>query len=210
MKKAFFILLLACHIGVVFSQENKSQFLLPDFQEGTVYYKDGRRFNMPLNYNVAAKKFFFSNKTGEYLKFAEPDMVSLVKIGERTFIHDKKRIQEVLQTTPPILVEYRGVLKNQSTPGSAVGAVKNMSGVMAGGRYHQLDPQKEVATFSRLIKKYQIVYNRKKVTFTNAGSFLKIYPPPLREKLKNYIKENNIDFNSSENVVQLCNYASSL
>ncbi|MDH6533670.1 hypothetical protein M2101_000311 [Parabacteroides sp. PM5-20] len=198
------------------AQSGKGQFLLEEFQDGTVYYRDGRRFVVPLNYNVLLKRFFFLDKgdNNQMKEFAEKELVTFITIGSRRFLYDKKEIKEVLQLDPPVLVEYRGVTKDKGKKAgyggtSSTAAIDNYSGFFADGTYHALEDEAVAIDVSRILKKYMVLSKGKQKFFVNASDFLKIYPQH-KEVLKEYIKANKIQFSVTEDVVNLYNYALSL
>jgi hypothetical protein len=218
MKREVFFLLtyLIISITITHAQENKSEGLLFEkYQEGIIYYKDGRQYTALLNYDVYGRRFLFVDTNDNNIKeFAEPHMVSLVKIGERMFIHDPKNIKEVVQMQPPILVEYRATIKDKGKNAgyggrSSTAAISSYSGIQSEGIYHKFDIEDTYVISTNFKKTYYIEIDKKKKRFSTQKDFLKIYSQQ-KDTLKSYIKDNNIDFNSIEQVIQLCNYANVL
>ena len=193
---------------------DSSQFLLRSFENGYVYYKDGRTFTVPLNYSLLIKKFLFIDQHDDNAikEFSEPEMVATIKIGERTFLPTKDGATEVLQKDPPIFVQYRGSLKWE---GKRVGyggrsetsAVETYSTFQSGSTIHKLETEKLILT--RIDKIFRIERKGKQYRFINEKQFLKACPDQ-KEKLKKYADDNKIDFNDIENVLQIYNYASTL
>jgi len=209
----FFVCLIFCSSSLS-AQEEVGQYLLPEFEKGVVYYKDGRQYNTVLNYNVISQEFLFKDEDQITKAFAEKELVTLVKIGDRTFLHDKNLIQEVLQIEPPILVQYRGIRKDKGKNAgyggtSSTSAIESYSGMYSNGKYHKFEKEGEVVAVSRIVKRYQLRKNGKKKNFSSSGEFVKIYPA-FKDEIKSYIKENKIDFNYPDQVVRVCNYADAL
>lgn len=212
----FFFLICSCAIVTVHAQEGNTAFLFEKYQNGIIYFKDGRQYTALLNYDVYGKRFLFVDESdNDYIKeFAEPHLVSLVKIGDRTFMHDPKDIKEVLQMQPPVLVEYRATLrdrgKNAGYGGrSSTAAISSYSGLRTSdGAYHKFEVESayEIADVK---KTYYIEVSKKKKRFSTEKDFLKIYSTQ-KDTLKDYINQHKIDFNSTEQVVQLCNFATTL
>ena len=104
MSRFIIILLLAIISGSnkLAAQIDSAQFLLRNFENGYVYYKDGRTFNVPLNYSLLIKKFLFQDQhdNNNIKEFSEPEMVATIKIGERIFLPTKDGATEVLQKDP--------------------------------------------------------------------------------------------------------------
>ena len=58
MIKQFVTILIVCFSSIeCFSQNNQSTFLFPEFTEAIVHYKDGRAFQVPINYNLLESNF---------------------------------------------------------------------------------------------------------------------------------------------------------
>lgn len=216
MKRLIIILLLITIAGAnkLTAQIDSVQFLLRNFENGYVYFKDGRVFNVPLNYSLLVKKFLFQDihDNNNLKEFSEPDMVATIKIGDRTFIPTKDGATEVLQTDPPIFVQYRGSLKWE---GKRVGyggrsetsAVDTYSSFQSGSTMHKLETEKLI--LNRIDKIYRIERNGKQYRFINEKQFLKAFKEH-KEELKKYADDNKTDFNEIEDVLEIYNYAMKL
>lgn len=208
--KYILILIISClGLSNAFCQEENKAYLFPDFTEGYVYYKDGRVFSVPLNYDLLKQKFFFIDKDKEKKEFSEPNMITSIKIGERVFMPvPGKEVAEVIQLGPTILVQYIGSKKVKKaltyggrTETASVDSYNNL--IYSTGDY-------ESSTFlGKIHHEFYIEKNKRLKKFSTEKQFLKIFPKQ-KEQLKQYIKENKIDFNSKEDVIKLCNYADSL
>lgn len=218
--KRLIIFLLICigYLTNTHAQEtsiDSTQFLLRNFEDGLVYYKDGRIFNVPLNYSLLIKKFLFIDKSdNNHIKeFSEPEMVATIKIGERIFLPTKDGATEVLQKEPPIFVQYRGSIKWE---GKRVGyggrsetsSVDSYSSFQAAGSgMHKLETEKLILT--HIDKIYRIERKGKQYRFINEKQFLKAFPEH-KEELKKYADDNHIRFENIEDVLKIYNHASIL
>lgn len=196
------------------AQVDSTQFLFQNFENALIYYKDGRLFQVPLNYNLLTGFFLFKDKNdNDQLKsFAEPDMVELIKIGDRVFLPTERGATEIIQVDPPFHVQYKGKIRNEEKMGaygmrSATSAIATYSSIQADGVSHRLQTEKEF--LAGIYKLYRIVVNKKKKSFSSEKQFLKIYSKQ-KDILKQYIDENKIDFDSVGQVLQLYNYAETL
>lgn len=198
----------------IVAQMDSTQFFFDKFEEGLVYFKDGRQFRVPMNYNLVIKKFLFidKNDNNNIKEFLEPEMVVTIKIGDRVFLPTEDGATEVLQTQPPIFVQYKGAVRWEGKQvgyggRSETSAVDSYSSLQSGSTVHKLETEKLMLT--SVSKIFRIERSGKRYRFSNDKQFLKAYPDH-RDALKKYIEENNIDFNSVERVLQLYNYAASL
>lgn len=209
-----FFLICIIHTTGLVAQIDSTQFLLKGFQDGYVFYKDGRQFNVPMNYSLLVKKFLFldQNDNNNIKEFLEPEMVATIKIGDRIFLPTKDGATEVLQTDPPLFVQYKGSMRWEGKQvgyggRSETSAVESYSSFQAGATVHKLETEKLILT--SIFKIFRIERNGKQYRFSSEKQFLKAYPEH-KEILKEYIKEQNLDFNSVNDVLILYNYATSL
>lgn len=218
MKRLIFFLLFT--IGCIYKTGAQSasidstQFLFKNFENGVVYYKDGRQFDVQMNYSLLIKKFLFLDKydNNRIKEFLEPEMVSTIKIGERLFLPSKGGATEVLQMQPPIFVQYKGSIEWEGKQAGYGGrtetsAIDSYSTYQSGGTIHKLETEKLV--LNRINKIYRIERNGKQYRFITEKQFLKAFPEH-KVVLKKYIKENKLNFNAVDDVLQLYNYAVTL
>lgn len=205
------IILFFIYLGLssVSAQDKQSQYLFPEFTDSYIYYKDGRVFQVPANYDLFNNKFVFIDKDNEKKEFSEPDMIVSIKVSSRTFIPTSgNETAEVIQADPQILVQYIGNkrIKKDLTFGgkTETASVDSYSNLI----YGTGDDKKNIV----LVKIEYLFYiekNKRLKRFSTEKQFLKIFPKQ-KEQLKQYIDGYKIDFNSIGGVTQLCNYALSL
>lgn len=199
----------------LFAQREYPHFLFDDFTESTIVYRDGRQFKAKLNFSLLVNRFIFIDETDDnnLKEFGEPDKIAVVKAGERTFLMNRNgTAKEVLQTQPPITVQYKGKVKGEGKNAgyggkSETSAIESRSTLYSGGQLHKLEGEKRIVY--GIDKTYQIEKDKKTRTFISAKQFLKIYPK-IKEQLETYIAENKVDFSSVEQVLALYNYADAL
>lgn len=208
MKHLFIVLVMLLVTSAVWCQEKTGQYLFPEFVSSYIYYKDGRVFQVPTNYDLLKNRFIFIDKDNEKKEFSDPDMIVSIKVGDRTFrqISDED-VAEVIQAEPLILVQYLGDkrIKKDLTFGgkTETASVDSYSNMV----YGTGDDEKN--TVVTKIDHQFYIENKKLKSFSTEKQFLKVFPKH-KEELKKYIDENKVDFNSIDQVVKLCNYAFTL
>lgn len=204
------VLIIIAGSSKLVAQIDSTQFLLRNFENGQVFFKDGRVFDASLNYSLFVKKFLFLDQQDNSIKeFSEPEMVSTIKIGKRVFLPTKNGATEVLQSDPYISVQYRGTLKREGKEigyggRSETSAVDGLATYHSGNTGYKLETEKFI--LSRVDKIFRIENNGKQYRFLNEKQFLKAFSNQ-KEVLMKYIKENEIDFNDIDDVLKLYNYA---
>lgn len=211
--KRILIILIAC-LGICkgFAQVEKNPYLFQDFTDGFVYYKDGRAFQVPINYNLIVGEFIFIDKDKQKKEFSDPDMVISIKVGDRSFLPmPDGGAAEVVQFEPKILVQYKGSTKktkNVTFGGQTeTASVETFSHLLSNANSSALNT--ENILLSSVDNEYYVEKNKRMKRFTTEKQFLKIFSKQ-KEHLKQYIDDNKMNFNSIEQVVKLCNYALSL
>lgn len=173
------VLLLIVESNKLLAQVDSTQFLLRNFENGQVFFKDGRVFDASLNYSLFVKKFLFQDQQDKSIKeFSEPDMVSTIKIGERVFLPTKDGATEILQDNPFISVQYRGTLKREGKEigyggRSETSAVDGLATYHSGNTGYKLETEKFI--LNRIDKIFRIEYNGNNTVFSMKSNFLKLF-----------------------------------
>lgn len=201
------LILLALCFGLLdgWAQEKGSKYLFPEFTDSYVYYKDGRVFQVPTNYDLFGNKFIFIDKDNEQKEFSEPNMILSIKVGTRTFIPTSgNEAAEIIQDNPRLLVQYIGDkrIKKDLTFGgkSETASVDAYSNLI----YGTGDNEKNTVLV-KIDYQFYIEKNKRLKRFSTEKQFLKIFPKQ-KEQIKQYINENKVDFGSIEQVIKLCNF----
>lgn len=190
-------------------QDRHSSYLFPEFTDSYIYYKDGRIFQVPVNYDLFENIFVFIDKDNEKKEFSDPDMIVSIKTGNRTFIPvSSNGMAEVIQNEPLILVQYIGnkrVKKDLTFGGKTeTASVDSYSNLIYGTGN---DDKNSVIV--KIDYQFYIKKNKRLKGFSTKKQFLKIFSQH-KELLKQYIDGNKIDFETIGEVKELCNYALSL
>ncbi len=211
--KIFSTLFLLCiFIGV--TAQTLSSYLFEEFQDGFVQYKDGRRFAVPLNFNLITGKYVFTDNADNLEKeFTEPEMVVNMQIGSRVFLMSEGEATEVIQAEPRFWVLYSGMKKKApdkisyggTSETASVDSYSSLSGkgIISGIR-------ENARMVADVHKEYKIQVGKRNKSFYNKRSFLKAFPKKKRADLETYMDENETNFDSVEQVFELYQYAISL
>lgn len=209
MRYTLTVLILVLGLSVLVAQEKQARYLFPEFTDSYIYYKDGRVFQVPTNYDLFDNKFVFIDKDNEKKEFSEPDKIVSIKVDSRTFIHiSGNEAAEVIQAEPRILVQYIGNkrIKKDLTYGgkTETASVDSYSNLIYGTGENEKN-----TVLVKIDYQFYIEKNKRLKRFSTEKQFLKIFSKH-KEELKKYIDGFKIDFNSIGGVKKLCNYALSL
>ena len=87
MKQYLLLFYLACSVCMLHAQDKESSpYLFNDFQEATVYFKDGSQYHEKMNYNLLVDKFYFIDHIDNKVKvLSNPQDIQIIKFGNRVF-----------------------------------------------------------------------------------------------------------------------------
>lgn len=207
----YILILFFIYLGIlnVSGQDKHSSYLFPEFTDSYIYYKDGRVFQVPANYDLLENKFVFIDKDNEKKEFSEPGMIVSVKADSRIFIFlSGEKVAEVIQSEPRILVQYIGnkrVKKDLTFGGKTeTASVDSYSNLIYGTGNNE-----ENAVLVNIDYQFYIEKDKRLKIFSTEKQFLRIFSK-YKEVLKQYIDGHKIDFETIGDVKELCNYALSL
>lgn len=197
---------------VLFAQDNRhnSPYLFDKFQDCLIVYKDGRQFTAPVNYHLVQKHFVFIDSEQKEKEFSDPELIAVLRIGNRSFMPDGQVAIEVIQVDPKFNVIYTGDTRKAPKKTSYGGttqtaSVDTYSGLAGKGLISGIQDDNRIVT--GINKTFEVKIGKKTRRFYNKKSFLKLFPNSKQEKLDNYIEKNQIDFNSVDQVLKLFNYS---
>ena len=207
MKRFLFILtLLVGYVPALFSQDAASSpFLFEEYQPALIFYKDGRQFQAPVNFNLLAGHFLFIDaKDKEAKQFSNPELIALLRIGERCFLIGNKETIEVIQTEPLFQVRYSGILrqapKKLTYGGTTQTAPVDNYSRMIGNNLNTISNDQIVTGIN---KTYEVKIGKKTKRFFSKNSFLKAVPKLHRPEMEAYLEQHEVDFGNVQQVLEL-------
>lgn len=211
-----YCLLLAFVVSFHFSfAQNRTKaithYIYPEFVEGVVLMKNGRKNEVSINYNAISEEMIFVKGPHKLaIGSTESELIDTVFMEEKKFIRLGGRFVEILHQSNicDLFVEYKCKL---DYPGKDVGyggtsqtaAVDNYSVNYSNGLVYELQLPDNYDT-----KPYLIYYVKKEGVVnevTNLRQFMKHFKDK-QDLFKDYVKNNNVKFENIEQVVGLVNY----
>ncbi|MDD2298725.1 MAG: hypothetical protein PHQ67_11445 [Fermentimonas sp.] len=217
MKTILRILILAflfpVYITAQTGKEN-SKYLFEKFQNSYIFYKDGRVFSVPLNFDLVKGIYvFIDNDNKEENEFSDPDQVLAMHVGERIFLMSRGRATEVIQAEPKFHVLYTA-LKKKAPSKISYGGTSETASVDSytrlGGKGLISGIQSDNRIVADVSKSYEARIGKRDRSFYNQRSFVRLFPKEKRVAIDTYIEEKEVDFNSTEQVLELYQYATEL
>lgn len=216
MKTKIRILILAFLLPVCITaqtREDNSKYLFEEFQDSYIYYNDGRVFSVPLNFDLAKGIYVFIDENKEENEFTDPDQVIAMHVKERIFLMSRGKATEVIQAEPKFHVFY-SALKKQAPSDISYGGTSETASVDSykrlGGKGLISGIQSDNRIVADVSKSYEARIGKRDRSFYNQRSFVRSFPKEKRAAIDTYIEEKEVDFNSTEQVLELYQYATEL
>lgn len=216
MKTKIRILILAFLLPVCITAQtgkDNSKYLFEEFQDSYIYYKDGRVFSVPLNFDLAKGIYVFIDENKEENEFTDPDQVIAMHVKERIFLMSRGKATEVIQAEPKFHVFY-SALKKQAPSDISYGGTSETASVDSykrlGGKGLISGIQSDNRIVADVSKSYEARIGKRDRSFYNQRSFVRSFPKEKRAAIDTYIEEKEVDFNSTEQVLELYQYATEL
>lgn len=200
------------------------QNLFPDFVEAQLYYSD-RKMNILLNYNLLYNQFYFEDRGG-LRTLDRLDQLDSIRIGDYVFGHIRDSGFFELSSTDMASPLLRRHMIDITTDVVAVGAfgttdrtasidaVQSFSGVAEGellDRTISLDNPggQEMRITLRRQEQYHILKNGKPIAVNSRRTLLREFDE-YRTQLRDYLRRNDVDFDSREDMARLAGFIGSL
>ena len=216
MKTKIRILILAFLLPVCITAQtgkDNSKYLFEEFQDSYIYYNDGRVFSVPLNFDLAKGIYVFIDENKEENEFTDPDQVIAMHVKERIFLMSRGKATEVIQAEPKFHVFY-SALKKQAPSDISYGGTSETASVDSykrlGGKGLISGIQSDNRIVADVSKSYEARIGKRDRSFYNQRSFVRSFPKEKRAAIDTYIEEKEVDFNSTEQVLELYQYATEL
>lgn len=210
MKKYLLILAAILAYNGVFAQKQLTQYLFPEFKEGSVLQKSGTVTKTQLNYNTLTQEMIF--KQGEqFLALDKIQEIDTVYLNNKKFVPGDNLFYEIATQTPVALLlqhtsdimpsgNETGFGKSQTT------AVTNITDLKRGGRAYSLSLPDEYSFKNKtacFLKK-----EGKYILITNIKDIKKVFADK-ESVIEDYTKKNKVNFKKPETVAALIEFCNS-
>ena len=205
MKRIILLFMFCVSFFFSFAQGNTiTQYLFPEFSEGTIIKKSGEIVKAFMNYNTLTQEMIFQQNS-QYLALDQLETVDTVYILNRAFVHANNVFYEVGVKAPIALcIQYHSIL---IPPGNETGfgqtqtsAANAVSDLKSSGRAYALklpDDYKLKSETSFWLKK-----NDKFIAIKNAKDVKNVFNNKT-DSINIYLKTNKVNFKNKDDVTKL-------
>ncbi|WP_017731400.1 hypothetical protein [Nafulsella turpanensis] len=190
------------------------QFRFPNFQKGTVFFKNGNTGSSLLNYNHLFDAVQFIDKKGDTLSLANPLDIEQIKIGDKKFFFNNG-YYEVIAEFPAVKLTIKQVLEisNREKIGGYgerknTAAIDNYSSMYMNTQVHELTVNENVILSKN--PSFHLLDQNGRLFPATKRNVSRIFPRKHRKEIVQFIKEQNTDFNQEHSIMEVLEFASTL
>lgn len=200
----FMLLLIPDSYSQIKVSDDIPQYLFNRFSEGMVVKKSGEQVVAELNYNIATEEMIFI-QDDRFLALGNLSSIDTVYLNNMVFLPaDNKFLELAVTGKIDLLVQFSGTARVEGEEvgygsTSQTSRVSSMSSISGSGGIYKLDPPDNIK-ISRNIT-YFVKQDGELERFVNERAFMRLFRDK-RKQIKEYISENNLDFDNYVDVVQ--------
>ena len=194
-RTGFFMLLFLCSGWLLFAHDVNQAMLYPDYQQGFVYFKDGRRSSVLLNYNTEVEEMLYKKDSIAWA-IANPEEIAVIDIQGDKFVYFKRKVFYQLVETGlgTLYIEWKSVVVSQGKASgyggySSTAAISSYSSIREGGTITKLSPNEKFTIQPG--NRYWI--KNKKGKYMNVTTLSLIQKNFPDKDIKTYCQKNKLD-----------------
>jgi len=209
MKKKIFSLSVACMFAAALVAQNKSFFILQDFMNAKIFFKNNTMTVAPMNYDAGKNRMYFM-QNNERMELTNASAIdSIIWDGVGKFItYNNSYLEEIKLTNGIAYIEWKLKevnLGSRGVLGMPTQAKIDQISLQSMGIYSTKDEnvvdvyqqKNDNAYFLKIDDKFNKVRSVKQV--------IKLFPDH-KEDIEEYTKKRKIDMNNTLSVLQLLDY----
>lgn len=216
--RLFFFAYIFCCLNPLFAQDEMGNGLLfPQFEKGTVVFKNGSRTPALLNYNMLQEEMLFQDANSTVMVLANPVDILVVIIGEQRFSPISSKgifYQEIQAGNGSFFVQHKAAMLSEGKA-AAYGGYSQTSSITAygslynaeSGTVYNLNINEKFKL--KIDNFYYILSGKNYKKFNNAKSLGKLFKGN-ESKIEQFAKEQSINFNKIEDITRIVEYGYSI
>jgi len=187
------------------------RYLYPEFTTGKVVFETNVYIGIKLNYHYLNGEIEFLKNTDTLTIMDKKDLKSVI-IAEDTFFYDNGYILQIKSGHPKIglkeSIEFKDYIKKDGIgSASSAGAITSYSSLPSAGSSYKLTADADL--IYRSTKVFYILSPEGDCNLYNKKNVCKMFPKN-KEKIKSFLKSNNIKFDSEEDLLKLAEFLEAL
>lgn len=211
-KRCYLALLFFISTFILSAQEIPNEYLFDQFKQGKLRSKLGNTYDASFNYDLIGQRFMFVSTDSTILEIANPEEMSFVYIEGRIFEHIKgSTFYERLNIGNSILYIQRKAKPTSKGKIGAYGVTSQSTTISSISSINDVGPTLKLNIAEKYEIKHETLYYLKRKNslkrFYSDNTLAKLFNGH-KDDIKEYVKENNIDFNNIEDIKTVIEYCS--
>ena len=213
----FFYLFALFYFNSAFAQEELGNgMLFPQFENGTVVFKNGVRSAASLNYNIIQQEMLFKSSDSTIMAIANPSEIIVIIIEERRFFPVTSGgifYEEIPAGKGSFFIQRKAIMLSQGKAAgyggySATSSITSYGTLYSGsGNVINLNPDEKFKLKNNNFYYLKSGKNYKK--FSSAKTLGKLFKGQ-ESKIEKFANEQSINFSSIDDVTMIVEYGFSL
>jgi hypothetical protein len=186
----------------------KGIYRFPEFQNGTVFFKEGGSVPAKLNYNIWLEEMHFIDEKADTLSIADPALIKYIVIGQNLFYFEKSYL-EVIEKYNTVTLAVKQVLQSEEQRKGAFGrptltnSVQGYDMYSADGQTYKLGRNEDLLITSKVYYFFGDEYNH----FTIASREYILHKFPTHANaIEEFLKANGTKFNREADLEKLLEF----
>ena len=190
----------------------KNILLYPNYKSGLVYFRDGTKASAMMNYNSLFDQMLFIAPTGDTLALKDEKIIRLISLDSDTFYYNEGYLRIVESRRPVKLAEKRiwevadiRKIGSHNRPAATYAVTSYRSLTDQTGKTQDLLLDEDILLRKKSYYYFGDTYNH----FEPASKkSLPLFFSKPEHLLTNYLKENKVDFQNSNDLIKLLQFLS--
>lgn len=186
----------------------------PQFEQGAVNFKNGRRSAAKLNYNFVYEEMFFINAQGDTLTIINPEEVKSVVIGTNEFFYSPVRFVKLDTTIGEVKLGTAGFFSKITE--RRVGAYGTTTdGGSSSVSIYIVPNNAKIDLIPNVVT--TVAYNKAMFIGNKFNQFIPVskkniltFYPEKEAQLKKYLQGKEVNFSSREDIIALITHMATL
>jgi len=215
--RLFFFAYILCSINSLIAQEEMGTgFLLPQFENGIVIFKDGSRSAASLNYSMLNQEMLFMDVNKEIKAIANVPKILAVIIGEKRFVPASSKnifYEEIEVENGFFFVQHKATMVSAGKAAAYGGYSQTTSTTSyttystGAGNIYELKPDEKFRLKMETL--YYIQSGKSYKRFFSAKTLGKLFKGH-ESKIEEYAKNQSTDFSKIDEISDIVEYGFSL
>ncbi len=213
----------AAEINICALANDDLQYLHPAKTNGTIYYGDGKTSEYEMNYNFLLDEVRYKTRRGRIHALQLRPRFEKIVIADKTLVYDTEKgyLERLHSGKANLYIKHEVNVSTMPVRRGAYGTTDHTASIgqatihQPGAEFHVREVRlanprsQELEITLRYNKNFVFEKNGEKTKINNRRQLLRKFPD-YGSELRNFVRQNNIDFDDKQDMIKLAGYIESL